>query len=71
MSKENDSSSSREKKDITNIAIKDKEADAVLEKAEMTDERTNDGMVRRKEKLLTIQLIQKMAKRQMQTENQM
>ena len=42
VSKENDSSSSGEKKDVTDVTIKDKEADAVLERAEMTDERTND-----------------------------
>ena len=39
---ENDSSSSGEKKDVADVAIKDKKADAVLERAEITDERTND-----------------------------
>ena len=42
VSTQNDSSSSGEKKDVADITIKDKKADAVPQRAEITDDRMND-----------------------------
>ena len=51
VSTEKDSSSSGEKKDVTVVVRKDNEANAVLETAEITDDRSKDGNGQKKRKI--------------------